>query len=647
MKMIQKTRRIIGLLVAIATLVSPSIQAYTPEYIDHVLNNHLSTFPAVEREAEKPVKSLSQASFADYYRALRAKRDLGLRKLTEREKKEIIYKQMPNQSFLPASVIDKTFVDKINLVQGEKNLTDHLAQRINTAPDGTSLLQTEVGKKRLIEMLAQPTSNMQELGKRQSIIRELVKNDTLRKECSALLKKMNAAEHLVLELYTKQGLDAQEKELNSTRLFQALRLSGPTALSTTTRIGQGFVGALATIGPLLLAVAADIAKDKEYGTAGGAAILGAYFTALVTIPMLGNLKLLRHVYLNMQERLIGMATYLNSLKQLMHALDGNAVVAPLLPELKQVSQQLQYDQNASKEFNQLNKLLQKRTFKEGPPSALFSPGNIMVAYRNVVQESVRREYAKAMNFLGELDVYVALANKIKAHQGLNAQFCFAEFIEKSDKPVIKATNFWNPFVDHKIVVGNDVALNTGQERDIILTGPNTGGKSTIMKGLMFSVLLAQTFGIAPAKSLSITPFTKLLTYLNISDDTGAGVSLFKAEVNQAKAIMETVRALKPNEFVFLITDEMFTGTSPDKGEELSFNFAKQLTTFPNCIFIQATHFKKLTELPALTKGICKNYYTGVIIEGGKVVKYTYKLVPGISPISTAEQIAKEEEIFDF
>jgi len=160
-------------------------------------------------------------------------------------------------------------------------------------------------------------------------------------------------------------------------------------------------------------------------------------------------------------------------------------------------------------------------------------------------------------------------------------------------------------------------------------------------------LLAQTFGIAPAKSLAITPFTKLLTYLNISDDTGAGVSLFKAEILQSKAIMETVRALKPNEFVFLITDEMFTGTSPDKGEELSFNFAKQLTTFPNCIFIQATHFKKLTELPALTDGICKNYYTGVIIEAGKVVKYTYKLVPGISPISTAEQIVKEEEIFDF
>ena len=377
------------------------------------------------------------------------------------------------------------------------------------------------------------------------------------------------------------------------------------------------------------------------------AIVLTVFSPLTFVGVAAQSKTQWYTRLNMQERLIGMATYLTSLKGLVYTLGKDETVGPLLPTLKKISQQLRYDESGSDEFNKLNALLSKDTFSEGNPSGFSSPGRVVNAYREVIKEEVRKEYAEAMNLLGDLDVYVALANKIKAHRGLNAQFCFAEFIEQSDKPVIKATNFWNPFVDHTVVVGNDVALNVGQERDIILTGPNTGGKSTIMKALMFSLITAQTFGIAPAESLTFTPFAKLLTYLNIADDTGAVVSLFKAEVNRAKEIMDTLRALKPDEFAFLIIDEMFTGTSPDKGEELSFNFAKQLATFPNNSFILATHFKKLTELQQITNSVCKNYYTGVIIEDGKVVKYTYKLVPGVSPISTAEQIAEEEEIFDF
>lgn len=646
MKHMKKNRQIIGLVTILGILVSPTIQAYNREYLDHVANAHLQSFPSIKTD-ETPEPTLKMEGLGDLWRMARSKRALGLRPLNARDKHEISFKQALSRPIIGDS-IDRTLVEKLLLVRGETDRPgDHLMYRLITDPNGKNLLKTSMGAKCFVEMISQATTDVKELARRQSIIKALVENNALREACNNLLSKMEAVEPYVYDLYSRNP----ESESEKTKVVGSnLGLNGTTTLTITTRLQETFnAGSMAF--PLLLAGLAKRArkagKNQMADMWKKEAIVITLLSPLTFVGVAAQSKVQWHTRLNMQERLIGMATYLTSLKELVYTLGKDKTVGPLLPTLKKISQQLQRDESGSDGFNKLNRLLSKRTFSEGNPSGFSSPGRIVNAYREIIKKDVREEYAQALNLLGQLDVYVALANKIKAHHGMNAEFCFAEFIENSDKPVIKADNFWNPFVDPTMVVGNDVSLNTGQERDIILTGPNTGGKSTIMKALMFSVLLAQTFGIAPAKSLEITPFTKLLTYLNIADDTGAGVSLFKAEVNQAKAIMETVRALKPNEFVFLITDEMFTGTSPDKGEELSFNFAKQLAALQNCIFIQATHFRKLTELPALTKGICKNYYTGVIIEGGKVVKYTYKLVPGISPISTADQIAKEEEIFDF
>ena len=68
----------------------------------------------------------------------------------------------------------------------------------------------------------------------------------------------------------------------------------------------------------------------------------------------------------------------------------------------------------------------------------------------------------------------------------------------------------------------------GGTRNITLTGPNAGGKSTFLMGMTTSLLLSQTFGIAPAKEAKLTPFDKINTSINIMDDIAAGKSLFMA-----------------------------------------------------------------------------------------------------------------------
>lgn len=646
MKKIFKHKHTLGVIFALTLAYNPVANAYTQEFADYVANRYLSTFPTIA--TEKKPEMIIPKSYKDFVKFMWTPRYLGLRDLHERDMREITFKQMQKAPTIDTPVIDRQFIDKMQIVRGEAQAMDHLAARITMIPEAHNFLHTflhtQVGTKRLIEMLSQPMLSLAGLRSRQTIIKTLVSNDLLRNQCTKLLEKIKASESLVFDLYTRNDESESEKLKFVQSAIPGVRGAG---LSITTRLMDLFILAYLAVPPILTYQAIQHARTTtEQNKAVEKGVMALMFG--IDYPIfISLLKLLTNIRLNMQERLMGMATYIASLQQLVKIVQENSAIAPLLPELQTVSQQLAYDARASKEFNQLNKLLRTSTFAEGKPSALSSPGNIVGAYEKIIKESVRKEYAAAMNLLGELDVYVALANKIKAHEHENAQFCLVDFIETTDHPVIQASNFWNPFIDYKKVVTNDVALNTGGERNIILTGPNTGGKSTIMKGLMFCTLLAQTFGIAPAQSCAITPFAKLLTYLNIADDTATGVSLFKAEINRAKEIFDTIRSLKPSEFAFVIVDELFTGTSPDKAEELSLNFIKQLSEFKNCIFIVATHVKKLTELEKETNGVCKNYYTGVVVQDEKVVKYTYKLVPGVSPISSAKQIAQEEGVVQF
>ena len=648
MKKLLKNKQAIALLVVLSIVSTPAVHAYTQEFANTAANIHLQSFPVIEEK--EPIKEFKMPQgLGDLLKIFRSKRELGLRKFDEREKREIAFKQMPQKPAFKEEVIDAPFVEKMLLVRGDSGRPmDHLMTRLTTAANGKSLLKTTAGAKRFVEMITQPTTNIDVLKKRQEIILQLVNNNALRTKCNNLLTKMQRAEPLVYDLYSRNSDNEAEKMKAVDSQFKLTETNILTITTRTQEAGEIIAITLPFIAALGGTINVAVAKETQDKTiAGIEAGFGTAFTSIFAFGGLTQMKLGLHVRLNMQERLIGMATYLTALKKLIYTVGKNSTIGPLMPELKTISQQLHHDQEASKGFNTLNKLLSTSTFAKEKPSAFSSPGRIVNSYREMIKEDVRKEYAQAMNLLGELDVYVALANKIKAHENENAQFCFVDFIEQSDKPMIKAVDFWNPFVDYKTVVGNDVSLNTGNERNIVLTGPNTGGKSTIMKALMISELLAQTFGIAPAKSLTTTPFTKLITYLNIADDTGAGISLFKAEINRAKEIIETLRSLPQNEFAFVILDEIFTGTSPDKAEELSYKFITQLNQFKNCIFIDATHFKKLTELEKATNGECKNYYTGVVIEDGKVVKYTYKLVPGVSPISTASQIAEEEGVLNF
>jgi DNA mismatch repair ATPase MutS len=233
-------------------------------------------------------------------------------------------------------------------------------------------------------------------------------------------------------------------------------------------------------------------------------------------------------------------------------------------------------------------------------------------------------------------------------QNKDYKLCFVQFLDVQ-KPTIHAKDFWNMLVTKNDVVVNDIF----EDRNIILTGSNEGGKTTAIRAILQNIVLAQTFGIAAATTFDITQFDMIHSYLNISDDILAGKSRFASELKQAQDILTEIKALAPHEKFFFAFDELFTGTNGEDGAECAYRFIDNVASYSGIQFIYATHFNRLKLIGAANPA-CANYKIepplrdtrGVFIRDDKgQLIYPYKLSPGANDVNVAMDRAQDAGIF--
>jgi len=279
---------------------------------------------------------------------------------------------------------------------------------------------------------------------------------------------------------------------------------------------------------------------------------------------------------------------------------------------------------------------------------LSNAGKLLASHKLFV--ACKDEFTDAMYELGELDAFISMTTLIQEAQAHNADhaYVFTQYLDRQQKaePYVKLADMWNPSLDANVAIGNSVEMDAapGGVRNIILTGPNAGGKSTFLTGVSTSILLSQTFGIAPAQEAIITPFDKINTSIDITDDIAAGKSLFMAEVDRAQKHLNMLTELKPNEFSFSIFDEPFSGTNPTEGAAAEYSILEAMADYTNTLNIVATHYPivMLLEKNAPEGGFA-NYKVYITYEGArKRLHYTYKVVRGASNQAIAIDILEEQ-----
>ena len=248
--------------------------------------------------------------------------------------------------------------------------------------------------------------------------------------------------------------------------------------------------------------------------------------------------------------------------------------------------------------------------------------------RQVAAESKRiQATARA---LASLDALASLAETAARRRFVKPLMHDGDEIEiiHGRHPVIEAFND-EPFVP------NNLYMNNSTDRLLIITGPNMGGKSTILRQTAIICLLAQMGSYVPAEKARLPILDRIWTRVGASDDLTRGRSTFMVEMTETAAILHSAT---PRSLVLL--DEIGRGTATFDGLSIAWAVAEYLHDSAEhaAKTLFATHYHELTELAERLPG-GKNYQITATERDGEVV-FLHRLERGRASKSYGIEVAR-------
>ncbi len=248
--------------------------------------------------------------------------------------------------------------------------------------------------------------------------------------------------------------------------------------------------------------------------------------------------------------------------------------------------------------------------------------------RQVAQET-RRIQATA-RALASMDAVSSLAETAVRRRFVKPTIHDGDEIEiiQGRHPVIEVFNE-EPFVP------NNLYLNNSTDRLLIITGPNMGGKSTILRQTAIICILAQMGGFVPAEKARLPLLDRVWTRVGASDDLTRGRSTFMVEMTETAAIL---RSATPRSLVLL--DEIGRGTATFDGLSIAWAVAEYLHDSAEhaAKTLFATHYHELTELAERLPG-AQNYQITATEREGEVV-FLHRLERGRASKSYGIEVAR-------
>ncbi|KAI5348200.1 hypothetical protein L3X38_001087 [Prunus dulcis] len=187
-----------------------------------------------------------------------------------------------------------------------------------------------------------------------------------------------------------------------------------------------------------------------------------------------------------------------------------------------------------------------------------------------------------------------------------------------------------------VAEGSAVNNTVDMQSLFLLTGPNGGGKSSLLRSICAAALLGICGFMVPAESALIPHFDSIMLHMKSYDSPSDGKSSFQVEMSEIRSIVSgaTKRSL-------VLVDEICRGTETAKGTCIAGSIVETLDTI-GCLGIISTHLHGIFSLPLNTKNTVYKAMGTVYVDGQ--TKPTWKLMDGICRESLAFETAKKEGI---
>jgi len=371
------------------------------------------------------------------------------------------------------------------------------------------------------------------------------------------------------------------------------------------------------IGKLFVVNLSEInSQEKIYILISAAFYLfSIYQNFMVCVRFNNNMKIIHdhfneiRIYLN--HTIISMENYLNYSIKLKSHHEFNLIIKDKINVLKNIQEKIK----TITDYNMLNF------------SKIKEIGYVFKCFYELHTDKIYDDAIMySLGFNGYVDCLKGLQNNI-----LERKVNYCLFIDNSKKTIFENCYYAN--LKNLNPIKNTVKL----KKNMIITGPNASGKTTILKSLLINIIFSQQFGCGFYDSAKMKPFNHIHCYLNIPDTSGRD-SLFQAEARRCKEILDIISVNKKHTH-FCAFDELYSGTNPEEAEQSAASFMKYITKYNNVSCLLTTHFIKVCKKLEKSKIIMN--YKMLTEKNNNELNYKYILEKGISDVKGGIIVLKQ------